>query len=53
MANSGPGWQGIEIAWDLLNEDREYERVAHRYAPRPADIDVLPDDAPAVPYDTP
>ena len=26
MANSGPGWEGIEIAWEHLNGERERNR---------------------------
>lgn len=44
MANSGPGWEGIDVAWDWLQYDLEYERQARkRVAPSsPAGAETPP-----------
>lgn len=46
MANSGPGWEAIELAWDRLNGDREWNCRSRELG---AEIIPPPDDVPHQP----
>lgn len=44
MANSGPGWEGIDLAWCRLDDERRYERLAreHTLQSSPAGVATPP-----------
>lgn len=46
MANSGPGWEAIEIAWNHLYGEREWRRRSRELG---AEIVPPPDDVPHQP----
>lgn len=42
MANSGPGWEGIDMAWWDLQVDRENERYRQEREAREAERETAP-----------
>lgn len=44
MANSGPGWEGIDLAWGHLNDEVERERLVRQRTPEssPAGAETPP-----------